>query len=226
MSTQAKQLNYTLITVILFAVAFGYLEAAVVTYLRDLYYPEGFQFPVKALPTSRIAIELVREFATLVMVTTVGILAGRTRWEKFGYFLIIFGIWDIFFYISLKLTINWPSSFLEWDLLFLLPIPWIGPVIAPILVSLLMIVCGYLIVRLYHSDLSFHPGGVSWILASLATCAILWSFMRDSSVVITEQMPQPYSFLLLYVGLVLYIVAFLLPYRAAHHADSATAEET
>ncbi|HKK21835.1 MAG TPA: hypothetical protein VJ983_10215, partial [candidate division Zixibacteria bacterium] len=77
MSVQTKQLNYTLITVILFAVAFGYLEAAVVTYLRDLYYPEGFQFPVKALPTSRIAIELVREFATLVMVTTVGILAGR-----------------------------------------------------------------------------------------------------------------------------------------------------
>ncbi len=212
---EANQMRRTLLTVALFAVAFGFVESAVVVYLRDQYYPGGFLFPLKPLPASRIAIELVREFATLVMVATVGLLAGRKRWEKFGYFIFIFGVWDIFFYIWLKVIVNWPSSLLDWDILFLLPIPWIGPVIAPILVSLLMIACGYFIVRLYHTGRVFRPGRLTWLLGLLATAAILWTFMGDSGVVITESMPHPYNFILLYFGLVLYIAGFLIPYREA-----------
>ena len=34
---------------LLYAVAMGYLEAAVVVYLRAIYYPEGFSFPLKPM---------------------------------------------------------------------------------------------------------------------------------------------------------------------------------
>jgi len=33
-------------------------------------------------------------------------------------------------------------SLLDWDILFLLPLPWWGPVLAPVLIALLMIVWG------------------------------------------------------------------------------------
>ena len=78
-----------------------------------------------------------------------------------------------------------------------------------------MIVCGYFIARLYDRQLLFQPDRISWLLAALGTVAILWSFMKDSGVVITENMPEPYSFMLLYVGLVLYVTGFLLSYRRA-----------
>ena len=34
----------------LYAVSMGFLEAAVVVYLRELYYPDGFRFPILMLP--------------------------------------------------------------------------------------------------------------------------------------------------------------------------------
>ncbi len=213
--TDTRKFTFNLMSVALFAIAFAFVEASVVVYLRDRYYPEGFQFPLVIIPASRIVIELTREFATIVMLGIVGLLAGRKRWERFAFFIIAFGIWDIFYYLWLKLTIDWPASLLDWDILFLLPVPWIGPVIAPVLVSALMIVCGYFIARLYDRQLLFQPDRISWLLAALGTVAILWSFMKDSGVVITENMPEPYSFMLLYVGLVLYVTGFLLSYRRA-----------
>ena len=203
------------IVVIAFAIAFAYVEASVVVYLREIIYPEGFAFPLKSIPFNLIVIELFRELATMIMLATVAVLAGKRVWERFGYFIVAFGIWDIFYYIWLKATIGWPASLVEWDILFLIPVPWIGPVLAPVLISVLMIVVGLLITRLYARECEFRPGWLSWGFAIAATALILYSFMRDFSATLNQQMPQPYQWGWLILGLILYIAGFVIPYRKA-----------
>ena len=206
---------------LLFAIAMAYFEAAVVVYLRELYYPDGFSFPLRIAPTNIIIIELVREVSTLVMLAAVAAVAARRFWERFGYFVMMFGVWDIFFYVWLKATINWPSSLLEWDVLFLLPVPWIGPVIAPVLVALMMAVAGFLIIRLYAHGYNFRPTSLGWLLGILGTAAILYSFMRDTDAGFHGQMPQPYLYYMLVIGLVLYLAGFVHCYWRARGGGSA-----
>ena len=129
----------TIIWVALFGIGFGMVEAAVVVYMRALYFPEGFSFPINAIDSPIVFTELWREVATIVMLISVGILAGKNKVQRFAYFLISFAVWDIFYYVFLKVFIDWPASLLTWDILFLLPVAWIGPVIAPVILALLMI---------------------------------------------------------------------------------------
>ena len=198
--------------IILFAIAMGYFEAALVVYLREFLYPEGFAFPFKVIPLKLAVIEIAREAATVVMLIAVSALAGKKFWERFGYFIILFGIWDIFYYVFLRLTIGWPSTIFEWDVLFLIPLPWIGPVLAPVLVAILMIVCGLLIIRMIHTGRDFRVSRSSWIVACTATALILFSFMRDFDATLHQQLPQPYWYWLLVVGLALYCWAFVQSY--------------
>jgi len=126
----------------------------VVEYLRALYYPlqeGGFRFPILTFEqlefmgyehVRRLVIEFVRELATLVMLVTIGAAAGSNRREAWAHFMIAFGVWDIFYYLWLKLLIDWPPGLLTWDLLFLIPVPWVAPVLAPLIVSVALIVCG------------------------------------------------------------------------------------
>ena len=199
----------------LFAVSFAYVEASVVVYLRQIMYPTGFSFPLKDIPTNLIIIELVRELATMLMLGTVAWICARKPWERFGFFILVFGVWDIFYYIWLKATINWPLTLVDWDILFLIPVPWIGPVIAPVLVSCLMIAVGVLVIRLCQKRYTFKPSAVSWGLATIGTGVILFSFMRDFAAAYERKMPQPYWYPLLFAGLLCYIAAFLIPYREA-----------
>jgi hypothetical protein len=92
-------------------------------------------------------IELVREVATLLMLATTGMLAGR-RWRaRVGYAAIAFGVWDILYYVFLRIISGWPASLFDWDLLFLVPLPWWGPVLAPVCIASLMIVWGTLVTQ-------------------------------------------------------------------------------
>lgn len=196
-----------------FAIAFAFVESSVVVYLRALYYPQGFSLPLKVISPQHIVIELAREFSTIVMLVAVGALAGATRWQKFSYFMIAFGVWDIFFYAWLKVCINWPVSLLDWDILFLLPVPWIGPVLAPALISILMIVGGVFIIKKEAEDGKFHPTKVLWLLSILGTAIILYSFMYDLDATIRLQVPQPYRYELLAIGLVLYLAGMAAAFR-------------
>lgn len=199
--------------VVLFAIAFAFVESSVVVYLRALYYPEGFQFPLKVLGVHHLAIELSREAATIVMLVTIGIVAGVTRRERFAYFLIAFGVWDIFYYIWLKVSIDWPASVFDWDILFLLPVPWIGPVIAPVLVSVLMIVVGILILHRDQDQWMFPVPLKVWILAVAGTSVILLSFMIDTPATLKQHPPEPYHYELFGVGIALYLAAMILAFR-------------
>src|SRR5947208_1506198 len=134
------------LTVVIYAMAMAWVESAVVFYLRTMvdriepYQPN----PLPIIGKFGIA-EVVREAATLVMLLTVGMLAGRTWRSRLGYAALAFGVWDIFYYVFLKVMCGWPRSLLDWDILFLLPLPWWGPVLAPVSIALLMIVWGTLV---------------------------------------------------------------------------------
>lgn len=139
--------RHTLLHVVIFSIAMGYLEAAVVVYLREIYYPEGFLFPLKLLSTRDVMAELGRELATLVMLVMIGIISGKTKIQRFAFFLLAFGVWDIAYYLVLWLTLGWPPSLFTWDILFLLPVIWVGPVLAPCILSATMILCAILMLN-------------------------------------------------------------------------------
>jgi len=202
-----------IVSVVTFAIAMAYLEAIVVVYLRELFYPEGFSFPLKLIPRNLIYVELGREFSTIIMLIAVAALSAKRFWDRFGYFIIMFGIWDIFYYIWLKITIGWPSSLLDWDILFLIPLPWIGPVIAPVSIAVLMIVGGLDMTHRFARGSSFRPTLMTWILWIAGTAVILYSFMYDTTATIDLRMPQPYLYWLLISGLVLYVIGYIMATR-------------
>ena len=94
----------------LFSIAMGFMETAVVIYLRKIYYPSGFQFPLIPVDTNVALVEFLREAATLIMLLAIGILTGKTASQKFAYFIFCFAIWDIAYYVFLKILLNWPAT--------------------------------------------------------------------------------------------------------------------
>lgn len=175
------------IWVVVFAVAFAWVESAVVVYLRKIYFPGGFSFPLvvrweagRHVVDSLIRIELGREIATLVMLVGIGWIAGRNRFQKFCFFMLAFGIWDIFYYIWLKVMIGWPASLMTWDLLFYVPLPWVGPVITPLLIALTMAAAGTLIIYFdekgYAITWRWYDMAVEMFCAFLLIAAFCWDW--------------------------------------------------
>lgn len=169
-----------LIQVAIFSIAMGFLETAVVVYLREMYYPNGFDMQVKAMSSKIIITELLRELATIIMLAYTGIFSGKTFAQRFVLFLYSFAIWDIFYYVFLKAILNWPATLFDRDILFLIPVPWVGPVLAPCVISLTMILFTILVfnieewkgvkVRFKRSD---------WLLMIVASIMYIYSFTKD-----------------------------------------------
>lgn len=175
------------IWVVIFAIAFAWVESAVVVYLRDIFYDGDFHFPLKIgweggerNPSPLIWIEYGREIATLIMLLSVGWTAGKNHVERFSFFIIAFGVWDIFYYIWLFVMIKWPQSLMTWDLLFFVPLPWVGPVITPVLIALAMIAMGSMLVYYSAKDIYFfwrwYDGVVELILCILMIVAFCWDW--------------------------------------------------
>ncbi|MCX6256333.1 MAG: hypothetical protein NTW49_00285 [Bacteroidia bacterium] len=168
-----------LVWITVFAVAMGFLESAVVVYLRQLYYPEGFGFPLKII-SGRIAFtELLREIATIFMLIAAGALAGKNFTEKFAWFIYSFALWDIFYYVFLKLLLNWPESFLSWDILFLVPVIWVGPVLAPVINSMIMIALAMFLLYFCSRCGNARISGSAWVLLITGSLIILVSYTED-----------------------------------------------
>lgn len=152
-------LNIIFLTI--FGTAFGFVEAAVVFYLRSLMNFHAnyeianykvllnlgfitFVAPIHMLIINNrvMTIEVVRETATIIMLISVAYIAGSNKKQRFGAFLVSFACWDIMYYVFLKILDNWPSSILTKDVFFLIPVSWIGPVITPIVISICMLIIG------------------------------------------------------------------------------------
>jgi hypothetical protein len=164
----------------LFAIAMAYFESAVVVYLRRLYVIDDLMVSKPWLDPRIGAIEVGREFASLVMLLAVGWIAGRKLQSRLGFFVFAFGIWDIFYYVFLKIFIGWPNSVMDPDILFYIPLPWWGPVLAPVLISVLMIAAGACAVIKEDKDVSLHAGPTGWVLLSAGVLLMLYAFMADA----------------------------------------------
>lgn len=157
----------------------AFMETAVVVYLRALYYPEGFAFPLKMLNYNIAFTEFFREIATVIMLAGVGILAGEKNIKKFAFFIFSFAVWDIFYYIFLKIILNWPETLFTWDILFMVPVTWVGPVLAPVINSLTMILLAGCIVYYTEKKDFARVGKTEWLLLIVGSLVIIYSYTQE-----------------------------------------------
>lgn len=182
-------LSGNLLWVTLFSIAMGMLESSVVIYLRELYYPAGFKFPLHATSYTVAVTELFRELATLIMLLGIGVLVGKSKQERFAWFIYSFAIWDICYYLFLYLIIGWPVSLSDWDVLFLLPMMWVGPVWAPLLLSFLMILLAMCILHFSKSRQNTNLKLPEWILLIAGAFIVIIAFCKDFYLYMTIHFP-------------------------------------
>lgn len=224
--------------VIIWAVAFAYVESSVVEYLRALYHPlstGGFQFPLPTLHDlrmmgpeheRRLIIELGREFSTLIMPACVGLMAGKNARESWAHFLIAFGVWDIFYYIWLRIFIDWPQSLMTWDLLFLLPVPWVSPVTAPVLISLVMIASGITILLCESRNKPLRTRPFDWVIFTLGGVIVIVSFCWDYRVVMNGGIPLSFPWAIFLIGLIVGVQHFISVVRRNSASYSCSSPDT
>ncbi len=187
----AEPLKTTLtrfVIAVIFSIAFAYIESAVVVYLRVIFHPDGFTFPLSNVDTilqhkALLLTEIGREAATIVLILTGAWLFGRNLQQRFAYFLTIFAVWDIFYYIWLKVFSaclkaipDWPQSIMDWDILFLIPIAWAGPVVAPVLVSITLLVFAMILLYRDCCGRPIKASRIEWLGFIAAAVVIVVSF--------------------------------------------------
>jgi hypothetical protein len=165
--------------VTVFSIAMAFMESAVVIYLRELFYPGGFGFPLVTMPTYVATTEVLRELATLIMLLTIGFLAGRNLRQRFAWFIYGFAVWDLFYYLFLKIIIHWPPSLFTWDILFLIPLVWTGPVLAPVLSSITMVFLSVVILYVDRNNGRVIFRWPIWLFIAAGSAMIFLSFIRD-----------------------------------------------
>ena len=197
--------------VALFAVAMAWVEAATVYYLRVMV-DRVDPYRANPLPMDGIVrpVELVREAATLVMLAAIGALAGRNARTRLGYAAIAFGVWDVFYYVFLKLISGWPTSLFDWDILFLLPLPWWGPVLAPVCIALLMIAWGTQVTQEAASPAARPLTSMVWRLNWLGVALALYVFMADALRAVPRGMDATKAVLPTTFNWPVFVVALLL----------------
>lgn len=226
----------TILFLTIFSMAMGFMESAVVVYLRTLYYPSGFDFPLVPMATTVLFTELLREAATLIMLLSIAIIAGKNFAQQFVFFLFCFAVWDIFYYVFLKLLIDWPPSLLTGDILFLLPVPWAGPVLAPCLLSMTMILMTFMIVYLQQHQFPVSFRRIDWLLMITASLIVIFSFIVDyfgilynatgtpNSIVLQDTLgkftPERYNWYIFAVGELIILTDMALMYVRSHQAKN------
>ena len=190
-----------------FAVAMAWVEAASVFYIRALVDRiEPYQADPLPVNGALGNVELWREAATLVMIATLGLLAGRTWRHRAGYAALAFGVWDVFYYVFLRAISGWPRALLDWDILFLLPLPWWGPVFAPVSIALVMIVWGTLSTQLRDAATArwtWALGSVGIALALAVFMIDAWRALPDGRDAVLQVLPTTFNWPLFLVALLL-----------------------
>ena len=214
-----------------YAIAMAFLEAAVVVYIRGLLQITNDH--VTLVPY--VTMGTWREAATLVMLAAVGWLAGHKRLDRWAYGLFTFGLWDIGYYIWLKVLIDWPASLLNLDTLFLIPLTWWGPVIAPMLIAAMVCVVAVLaVVRMERGEPTrITPARIG--LVALGGLLALYVFMADSLAALVQGRtdwatlrPGPFQWPLFLVALALMALPSLMavwPMTRARTAHSCEGRE-
>ena len=171
-----------LLAVLIYSIAMGYLESAVVIYLRETAFGNSVQvFPLAFLEPDLGRIEFIREAATIVMLLAIGYLSGKNIFQKSMFFIFSFAVWDIFYYLFLLIFTGWPSSLTDFDVLFLIPVVWLSPVCAPILISLLLTTTSMILILMSEkSDVSFQLSLSGLAVFSFGAAIDFYSFTEQS----------------------------------------------
>ena len=173
----------------IFGLAMAYVEAAVVVYLREIVYPGGFAFPLREIALRLGVVEIVREAATIFMLLCVAYIAEKTARGRFVCFMFLFGLWDIGYYLWLWVAIGWPESLLTWDILFLIPLIWAGPVLAPILVSCIFVAAALVYFHRREAAEELYISRLEWLLTVASAAIIFIAFVYNHGAVAAGGMP-------------------------------------
>jgi hypothetical protein len=190
-----------------FAIAFGWIEATVVVYLREIGARSGpgtgaaLQTSLVSLPQRLVALEMMREACTIALLAAVSWLAGRRVADRAGAFLLTFGIWDLTYYAVLRLVIGWPATLGDWDVLFLIPQPWVAPVWAPAAVALLFVAAGAHLLRTSDRRRRYRWIDVSVLTASVLL--ILGAVLARSGAALDRQPPERFAVEVFWAGVAL-----------------------
>ena len=209
-----RTMAWRFFVVLVFGIALGFFEAAVVVYLREIFYPDGFDFPLRLFDITTFGkkiwiTEIGREAASLVVIFTTAWLSGRNLRQRLAFFATIFAVWDIFYYVWLWVLLGWPASIMDWDVLFLIPCTWGSPVLAPVLVSLTRLV--FAVVILYRDCLgkNVKAGLLDWVGFVLAAVIVIVSFCLGGRGITEQDFVSYFSWPLFAVGNVGAVALFL-----------------
>ena len=228
-SARAKRLQHssflaTAIAVLAFGIAMGYLEATVVVYLRAALGLDAVVSVPVAEPgefDAYAGIEIARELATLVMIAAVGWLAGRSWLERLAWAAVLFGTWDIVYYGGLWLTIDWPPALDSWDVLFLVPMTWVGPVWAPMAVSAALVGFGLTAAAALRAGHAVPVGRRGMVIALTGGGLVILSFLVDADRVVAGDTSPWSAWPLFWLGMALAAAAAVMAlWRAATRATS------
>jgi hypothetical protein len=228
----------TVVALLFFGTAFGYLEAAVVSYLRLLHEPARLRyypgrapselFPLLTLEQLRaagaeqqrtLAVEIGREAATLAMLAAVALAVAENAGQWAAAFVIAFAAWDMAFYAFLKVLLGWPASLFTWDILFLIPVPWAGPVLAPILVSATMIAAGIWHLRSEAHLAPIRIGMGHWVGLITGALVIVVSFAADFRNLMSGGMPHPFNWGVFALGMTIGVASYGLAARQSRRGS-------
>jgi hypothetical protein len=216
---------------VLFGIGFGFVEAVIVVDLRAILTPLSHRiagasadrvFPLIAFdqhvredPAAArlLRIELLREAATLLMLAGAGLAAGRTFVQRFSAFVIAFGVWDLCYYLGLKLLSGWPASLQTWDVLFLIPVPWAAPVLAPVSAAASMVIAGSAVLWWESAGRPFAISPRHWASMVAGGFIIVASFCSDWRNIASGSMPNPFPWPLFLAGEAVGSGAFLHAWR-------------
>jgi len=193
------------------ALAFGWIEASSVVYLRDVYLREvslqgtndftGLSVSLMSLPSHLVAVEMAREACTIFVLAAVAWLAGRRPADRAGAFLVSFGIWDLTYYAVLRLVQGWPDGLRAWDILFLIPLPWVAPVWAPVTVATLFVVGGSYLFWTPRRQRRYRWPDVSVLTAS--ALLTMTAFLVESTAAADHRVSEGFPVWLFWAGVVL-----------------------
>lgn len=197
-----------------FAVSMAFVEAAVVVYLREVI-GEGPIFPMKEIPEKLLLVEVGREAATIGMLVSVAILSVRGGLRRMGAFLLTFSVWDVFYYLWLAVTIGWPAGIGDWDVLFLIPLPWVGPVWSVLLICAGMIVFSFLYLRA-PEEAPFSPGSWGWASGIGGAVVVVATYILEwKKIGFGAGVPEKFSVLPFFLGLALLFASGYITFRNA-----------
>ena len=208
----------TAVAVIAYAVAMAYLESSVVVYLNGALGAQvGVLFPLR--PVSAVgdyaAIEAGREAATLVMIGAIGLLAGTSGLERLAWAAVVFGAWDIGYYGWLWAFSGWPTSLGSTDLLFLLPVPWVGPVWSPMAVSAALIGVGLAAAHRLRAGGRLRVDARHWVAGLAGGVVVVASYTLDAGTLLSGGLPGRYPWPVFALGLSLAVGAAVHAFRAS-----------